>query len=85
MSYFDVSQIFNGIASNNQSELSPSSDFLNKLENATYNNQTNWFAVNFKTTIGFSFMLLFISVFFINRINRARLKLYECLKNTGSM
>ena len=59
---------------NNQPKLSPSPQFLDNLEKATFNkniNQTNWFTVNFKTTLGFSFMLLFISIFFINRTSNA--------------
>ena len=65
---------------NNKDLLSPSENFIDNLhskiselseDNTTkVNNETNsnyWFSTNFKTTLGFSFVMLFVGIFFINR------------------
>ena len=65
---------------NNKNLLSPSENFVDNLhskiselseDNTTkVNNETNlnyWFSTNFKATLGFSFVMLFVGIFFINR------------------
>ena len=65
---------------NNQETLMPSENFVDKLHSEishlSQNDQiitnnkvpTYWFIANFKTTLGFSFMIVFIGIFFINRM-----------------
>ena len=65
---------------NNQEILTPSDNFIDNLhyeisnlsqnDKITTNNRvlTYWFSTNWKATLGFSFMIAFISMFFLNRI-----------------
>ena len=65
---------------NNQEILTPSDNFIDNLhyeisnlsqnDKITTNNRvlTYWFSTNWKTTLGFSFMIAFIGMFFLNRI-----------------
>ena len=68
---------------NNRPNLSPSENFINNLQvkiselskdnsledhfNIDNQKSSYWFNTNFKTTLGFSFIIVFISMFFINR------------------
>ena len=65
---------------NNQEILTPSDNFIDNLhyeisnlsqnDKITTNNRvlTYWFSTNWKATLGFSFMIAFIGMFFLNRI-----------------
>ena len=65
---------------NNQEILTPSDNFIDNLhyeisnlsqnDTITTNNKvlTYWFSTNWKATLGFSFMIAFIGMFFLNRI-----------------
>ena len=65
---------------NNQKIIIPSENFINNLhskisnlseDNKNTTNQINsnyWFNTNFKATLGFSFMVVFIGIFFMNRM-----------------
>ena len=65
---------------NNQEILTPSDHFIDNLhyeisnlsqnDKITTNNRvlTYWFSTNWKATLGFSFMIAFIGMFFLNRI-----------------
>ena len=65
---------------NNQEILTPSDNFIDNLhyeisnlsqnDKITTNNRvlTYWFSTNWKATLGFSFMIAFIGIFFLNRI-----------------
>ena len=65
---------------NNQEMLTPSDHFIDNLhyeisnlsqnDKITTNNRvlTYWFSTNWKATLGFSFMIAFIGMFFLNRI-----------------
>ena len=67
---------------NNQNILTPSDHFLDNLHSKinelsenknninliSETNSNHWFNVNFKTTLGFSFAMLFIGIFFMGRM-----------------
>ena len=65
---------------NNQEILTPSDNFIDNLHyeisNLSQNDKittdnrvlTYWFSTNWKATLGFSFMIAFIGMFFLNRI-----------------
>ena len=65
---------------NNKDLLSPSENFIDNLHSKIsklseenpikVTNETNlnyWFSTNFKATLGFSFVMIFVGIFFINR------------------